>query len=449
MGEWNSYNNWVVLIGFLSAAACALPGCFLVLRRASLLGDAVSHAVLPGIAIAFLVTGSRASWPMFLGAAAVGVLTALASEWVQRFGKVDTQAALGIVFTTLFAAGLILIRQASDHVDLDPTCVLYGSIDTAPQGRSIVFGGTEIIVNGQTINRDGFHVPLAVLTNGGMLLLNLVLILVIYKELKVSSFDPAFADSVGVPSRWVHYGLMAVVAMTLVAAFESVGSILVIAMLVVPGAAALLLTRRLWVALVLSVVFAGFTAGLGHVAALTVPRAFGLEDTVTAGAMATVSGVLFVAVMVFAPRDGWVAKAWHAGSLAVRIVADDKLARLYRLDERPEQPLPRIPAKPWTRWVALRVLMRQGMLQPIPGGHGLTPPGRARAQGLVRSHRLWESYLAQETATVGEHVHLAAEQLEHATGEDLQRRLAEVTQRPKADPHGRPIPEPGDAEETT
>ena len=126
--NWTSFDSWIVVTGALCAMACALPGCFLVLRKMSMMGDAISHAVLPGLATAFIVTGSRASLTMFLGAAIVGVLTAVFTQWISRFGNVDRGAAMGIVFTTLFALGLVLIRSAADHVDLDPGCVLYLSL---------------------------------------------------------------------------------------------------------------------------------------------------------------------------------------------------------------------------------------------------------------------------------------------------------------------------------
>ncbi len=124
LAAWPTWNNqvdtWIVVIGVLCAGSCALLGNFLVLRRMSMMGDAISHAVLPGLAVAFLITGSRASPVMFVGAAIVGVLTALFTQWVHRFGEVDRGASMGVVFTTLFAIGLILIVRAADHVDLDP-----------------------------------------------------------------------------------------------------------------------------------------------------------------------------------------------------------------------------------------------------------------------------------------------------------------------------------------
>ena len=236
--NWTGFDTWIVVIGALCAAACALPGCFLVLRKMSMMGDAISHAVLPGLAIAFLVTGSRASVAMFIGAAVAGVLTALFTQWITRFGNVDRGAAMGIVFTTLFAIGLLLIRQAADHVDLDPGCVLYGAIELTP---------LDLVALGD------FRIPRAALVNGTVLLLNLGIIALLYKELKLSSFDPDLADTLGYSSQFLHYLLMTMVAVTTVAAFESVGSIIVIAMLIVPPATALLLTHDLFKMLLIAV----------------------------------------------------------------------------------------------------------------------------------------------------------------------------------------------------
>ena len=290
---WTSFDTWVIVVGALCAAACALPGCFLVLRKMSMMGDAISHAVLPGLAIAFLLTGTRASLPMFFGAAMAGLLTALFTQWIMRFGNVDRGAAMGIVFTTLFAVGLILIRQAADHVDLHPDCVLYGAIELTPL---------------DTVSMGGLEIPRAALVNGAVLLVNTLTILFFYKELKISSFDPSLSDILGFSSHFLHYLLMVLVAVTTVAAFESVGSIIVIAMLIVPPATAFLLTRRLHTMLLLSVGVAVLAAVLGHVGALYVPAWFGFDSTTSSGMMALASGLIFLVAWLFSPDQGMVPK---------------------------------------------------------------------------------------------------------------------------------------------
>src|SRR5690606_36781953 len=189
----------------------------------------VSHAILPGLAVAFLVSNSRSSLPMFLGAVVVGVLTALFTEWIQGIGRVEEGASMGVVFTSLFAIGLVMIVQAADRVDLDAGCVLYGAIELTPLDR-ITFLGMDI--------------PRAVVLLAGVTLLNLLFVVVFFKELMLTSFDSALATSMGFSSSLMHYALMVLVAVTAVASFESVGNILVVAMFIVPPATAYLLTDR-------------------------------------------------------------------------------------------------------------------------------------------------------------------------------------------------------------
>jgi manganese/zinc/iron transport system permease protein len=292
--EWYSIDTWIVVIGSLAAGACALLGNFLVLRKMSMMGDAISHAVLPGLAIAFLVTGARASLPMFIGAAIVGVLTAVFTQWISRFGKVDEGASMGIVFTTLFALGLLLIVQGADYVDLDPSCVLYGAIELTP--LDVVWRPTLLSLS--------LEVPRAALVLAGVILFNAVFVVAFFKELRISSFDAELATAMGINSKLMHYLLMTLVAVTTVACFEAVGSIIVIAMLIVPAATAHLLTDRLWLMVVLSVLIAIASAVLGHLSALVVPRWFGFADTSTSGMMAVMSGLIFSTVMLFAPKYG-------------------------------------------------------------------------------------------------------------------------------------------------
>lgn len=284
---WTSLDTWIGITAMLSAIACALPGCFLVLRRMSMMGDAISHAVLPGLAVAFLVTHSRDSLTMFIGAALVGVLTAVFVEAVHRHGQVEESAAMGVVFTSLFALGLVLLVRGADHVDLDAGCVLYGAMELVPL---------------DTVDFMGAEVPRAVLKMGTVVIFNALFILALFKELTISTFDPALSDTVGINSRWMNLALMAVVAVTAVAAFESVGSILVIAMLIVPAATAQLLTQRLAPLIAVALITATLSAWLGHISAITLPTLVGFEDTNTAGMMAVASGFLFTLAVLFGPR---------------------------------------------------------------------------------------------------------------------------------------------------
>ena len=282
---WTELDTWIVLTGALTAMACAVPGVFLLLNKQSMLGDAISHAVLPGLAIGFLVSGSRDPLPMFIGAVLAGLFTGVVSGVIERRGRVEAGASLGVVFCSLFALGLILIRLAADHVDLDPGCVLYGALELA------------VI--------DSATVPRIVWQSAAILILNLFLAGVFFKELQVVAFDPRFAKASGIPSGLIQQGLTVVTALTTVVAFESVGSILVIAMLIVPGASAMLLSRSVSGVLLWSLVVAISSALLGHVLAISVaPTWLGLltgrhdlGSLSSAGMMAASAGGIFFSLL--------------------------------------------------------------------------------------------------------------------------------------------------------
>lgn len=431
---WTSLDTWIVVIAALSAMSCALLGNYLVLRKMSMMGDAISHTVLPGLAAAFLVTGSRGNVAMFLGACVIGVLTALLVQTVRRFGNVDEGASMGVVFTSLFALGLILIRQAADYVDLDPGCVLYGAVELAPL---------------DTLEISGWEIPRAALMGAVMLLLNGGFVALFYKELKITSFDPELATSLGIRSGVMHYLLMTFVAMTTVAAFEAVGSILVIAMLIVPGACASLLTHRLSHMLLLSLAIAGACAAFGHLLAITAPGWFGFTDTSTAGSMGVAAGLVFFGVFLLAPRQGILSRAAGRLAMSLRIARQDILAALYRRQEMtPAQalalaPPPAVTASPWLKRLSYTSLLRGGLIRREGEDFALTPEGESRARRLIRSHRLWESYLVDQAEFRPDHTHPAAEKLEHFTDSQLRHRLESETGSPAVDPQGKEIPTGG------
>ncbi len=437
--QWtHEIDTWIVVIGVLCSLSCALLGNFLVLQRMSMMGDAISHAVLPGLAVAFLITGSRSSVAMLTGAVIAGLLTTLFTQWVQGFGKVDRGAAMGVVFTSLFAIGLVLIVQAADSIDLDPNCVLYGAIELAPLDDTLFFGS---------------RVPRAVPLLALVLLVNAAVVALFYKELKISSFDPALATALGINANAMHYLLMVLVAVTAVASFEMIGSILVIAMLIVPAAAAHLLTDRLGAMIAVSLVFGAASAALGHLAAITVPPLLftGVQDTTTSGMMVVVAGVLFGTTVLLAPRHGAISKAWHRWAFSLRMLKEDALGLLYRFEELPSPPGPvsivtmLCHAKrtgPLLARLAVIRLLAEGKLQRQRNGYTLTAAGRDQAAGLIRAHRLWESYLVDRIALPADHVHRTAEGLEHITTESLAQALYERTGHPATDPHGKAIPNP-------
>lgn len=287
MTELLTPGGWIILTGALTAISCALVGSFLVLRRMAMLGDAISHAVLPGIVLAFLWTGSRSSPAILLGAGALGLLTALITEFLHKTGRLQADAAIGVTFTWLFALGVILVSALAGQVDLDQDCVLYGEIAYVPWDP--------LIWNGMDLG------PRPVWLMGGLTLLMLTFVLLGWSRLKLVSFDPALAASMGVSVGLWHYLLMGAVSMTTVASFEIVGAILVVAMLVAPAATAYLLTDRLAVMIALAALFGVLSAALGYAMAT-------LLNASIAGSMGVVAGLLYALALVFGPRHGILAR---------------------------------------------------------------------------------------------------------------------------------------------
>lgn len=273
----------IQLIAAVVAAACALPGVFLVLRRMALMSDAISHAILLGIVIAFLVTEDLASPFLVLAAAATGVLTVALVEALTRTRLVKEDAAIGLVFPVLFSVGVILISRYADNVHLDTDAVLLGELAFAPFDRFEIFGAD--------------IGPLSLYVMGGILLTNLLFIVLFYKELKLATFDAGLAAALGFSPVLIHYGLMTLVSVTAVGAFNAVGSILVVALMVAPPAAAYLLTNNLSRMILFSVLIGVASAIGGYWAAH-------LVDASISGSMATTAGILFVLTFLLAPERG-------------------------------------------------------------------------------------------------------------------------------------------------
>ena len=286
-----------LVIGVLVAIACALPGNFLLLRSQALIGDAISHVALPGIVAAFLITGVVTTGPMVIGAAAAAVLAVAAIEAVKRLGRIDAGAAMGVVFTTMFAAGVLLLeRSDTSSVHLDVEHALFGNLE------SLIW-----------IDADGWGSvldPLALaalpveLPRLAFTLLGVVAYLAVFwRPLSIATFDEGFAQTQGIRTIALGFSLVIVSALAAVAAFDAVGSIIVIAMFICPPAAARLMTNRLGTQIAWSVVFATAAAVIGYVLAGYGPLWLGGAASVSAaGMIATVSGILLAGAAMFGPR---------------------------------------------------------------------------------------------------------------------------------------------------
>jgi manganese/zinc/iron transport system permease protein len=267
----------IITTAILASASCILPGCFLMLRKMSMLADAISHAVLPGIVIAYLVSGSRDSFVLLIGAAFCGVLSTYLIEMLHKKGKLQADASIGVIFTWLFAIGVILISAFASQTDLDQDCVLYGEIAYVPldlwvTGSGIVLGPRQLWIT------------------GCLFLFNAGFVIVAYRRLYISTFDSAYAGVSGIKSGLWHYLLMTMVSLTTVFTFETAGAILVIAYMVIPAASAYLLSNRLSTMIVLALIFGILSSISGFYLAYFI-------DGSVSGGIAVSNGILFFIIL--------------------------------------------------------------------------------------------------------------------------------------------------------
>jgi manganese/zinc/iron transport system permease protein len=367
---------------------------------------------------------------MLLGAACLGLATIWLTDRARSLGKVDEGAATGTVFTGLFAAGLILMVQLADSVDLDPGCLLFGDLEMVP-----IDAGS-----------SGWRrVPTAIWIAAALLVANLSWIVLFWKELKVSSFDEAYAESQGLAPAVAQYALATSVAITAVASFQAVGNLLVVGMFIIPPAAAMLLSHRLPSILLIAAGVAAVSAAVGHWLAIELPSRLQLPGTSTAGMMVVVACLILAGAILLSPIDGWLARWLRTVRHRRKVEEEDLLARIYRQQEtsrrRPQPHSTPSPHPLSTR--ILRRLERQGLVEPLldPPQWQLTASGMARAKELVRSHRLWETFLDTHPGVSPDRLHERAEALEHFTDLEIRRKLEEQTDGRARDPHGSPIPE--------
>lgn len=423
---WNADGLWIITIGALTNTACALVGCFLILRRMSMMGDALSHSVLAGLAVAFVFTQSYSIIPLFIGAVAAGLLTTFLTQTLHQYARVPSDASMGVVFTSMFAIGVVIIKKyVSEDVHFDAACVYEGALGLTP------FFTEEIA---------GREIPLAALTIAPVVLLNSIVLVALWKEWKLSSFDPALATTMGFSATLLHYLLMALVAVTTVASFEAVGSILVVAMLIVPAATAHQLTDRLATMVLVAVVVAILCALFGYLFAVW-------YDTNHAAMMTVVAGGFYGLAVVFSPSYGLLTTLWKNTQLSLRVVKEDLLAMLYRIEEiGSASPLTPSAAREavgggWLAYGGVWQLARRGRISQTNNALQLTDIGREAAKKLVRSHRLWETYLVEYLGLPLDHIHEPAHRVEHFIGDEMREKLEEKLDASQGDPHGREIPE--------
>lgn len=308
--EFVQFSLTPILIGVFASIACALPGNFLILRRQALIGDAISHVVLPGIVVAFLITGAVATLPMMIGAAGAAVVAVIVIEAIRRLGRIEPGAAMGVTFTTLFAGGVLLLEQSdTSSVHLDVEHALMGNLESLIWLKAEGWGS---LLDPAALA----GLPPELTRMAGACILIALLTAVFWRWLKISTFDEAFARAIGLPTAAIAMGLVITAALAAVAAFDAVGSIIVIAMFICPPAAARLMTNRLGTQVAWSVGFATIAAILGYVLAGYGPLWLGSQNAVSAaGMIATVSGLILAAACLAGPHRTRVGEGKSEGAL--------------------------------------------------------------------------------------------------------------------------------------
>lgn len=362
----------ILLTGILVASACALLGSFLVLRKMAMLSDAISHAILPGLVVGyFIAQGPNLLWG-FAGAAAAAIITVTVVEALQNTRRVGGESAIGIVFPAMFALGVFLVSKFFANVHLDTDAVLYGNIEFAP---------LDVFLLGTTnLGPQAFWVM------GGLCIVNLLFILLFYKELKLATFDAGLAATLGFSPLLIHYVLMALVSITSVGAFTVVGAILVVAFVIVPAATAYLLTDKLPRMIVYSVLIGAASAASGYFIAMAL-------DASVSGAMATMTGVFFGLAVLFSPLHGILAQARRLKKQRVDFAIRTLLIHLWHHEGQPgeehEAEMTHLSNElRWTPELAQRVTRfatASGLVQRVNGHMELTAQGRTTAQELIAS----------------------------------------------------------------
>jgi manganese/zinc/iron transport system permease protein len=412
--------RWALAGSMLLGVCCGLMGSFLVVRRLALMGDALAHAVLPGVALGFLWNMSKDPLAIFVGAVAAGLLGAGTVQLLRSTTRHREDAALGFVLSSFFGAGVCLLTMIQNLPGASKA-----GLDTFLFGQAAAMGPGDVALL------------------GGVALIAAWALAVFFKEFLVTSFDEGFARSAGLPARFFQNCLMLLLSFAIVSSLQAVGVVLVSAMLVIPAAAAYLLTERLGKMVWLSATF-GLAAGAAGSFISYAGR--GLPS---GPLMVLAAAVIFFGALMLAPRHGILVRLWRRHAGAARVARENTLKAIYHVLEdgqftseavsvadvaaRRGGEVPEIERE----FAALR---RAGLATRAADRVALTPEGWQRACEIVRNHRLWELYLTNAASLAPDHVHEDAEVIEHILGEETVRHLEKRLNYARRDPHGKPIP---------
>lgn len=421
-----SYSARSVLIGAsLLGVVGGVMGCFAFLRRQSLLGDALAHAALPGVCLAFLLTQSKNTLVLFSGALVTGLLGALFILGIVRLSRIKEDAAIGMVLSVFFGVGIVLLTF----------------IQKQPYGNQ---SGLDKFLFGQAATL----LPHDLWVMAGLGSFVLLAVALLFKELKLLCFDPDYGKSLGYPMRRLEILLTLLLVVVVVVGLQTVGVILIVATLVMPAAAARQWTSRLSLMLVLAALLGGSAGATGALLSATVPK------LPTGPVIVLLSSLILLASLLLAPRRGILWGVFNHRRLVARIENENLLKDLWVEGERRADfaaPVSLAHLRGLRGQNARRLakvgrrLARRGLLEMGDGGVVLTGRGRPEAARIVRKHRLWELYLTRQLELASDHVHRDADAMEHTLTEEAVDLLDEKLGRPEFDPHGRRIPREGEA----
>ncbi|NNE29675.1 MAG: iron chelate uptake ABC transporter family permease subunit [Saprospiraceae bacterium] len=407
--------DWAIralIASSLVGIMCGALGAFIVLRNMALIGDALAHAILPGVVLAFIIVGYT-TLGFFTGAVLAGLLTAAGITWIQQNVGTKNDAAIGIVFTAMFSIGVVGISWISkeEGVHLDLKDFLFGN----------VLG---------VYNQD------LVLTAAITLYVILSLI-VFYRYLFVSTFQSVVAETMGISVNMVHYFLMLLLSFAVVASLQTVGVIQVVAMLITPSSTALLLSNRLRTCVILSGFLGLFAAVVGLILAI-------MFSTTPGPMMAIVATAVYLLAVMFAPEKGMIFRYFANRNQARKIQLEDIIKQTWNLSQIGTVTLKNLGEKLGMEQRKLeshlRGLSKRNLISLESSILQLTEQGTQEAERLVRAHRLWETYLVEKVGLSEEQIHEEAEKYEHLMSEDMISKVDKALGFPSKDPHGSPIP---------
>ncbi|MEJ8755442.1 iron chelate uptake ABC transporter family permease subunit [Pontibacter sp. H259] len=412
--------RYVTLGSVLLASSSAVVGCFTLLRKRALVGDAVAHAVLPGVCLAFILSGTKNPFILLLGAFITGWLSLVLIDYITSRSRIKEDTAIGLVLSVFFGIGILLLTSIQHSGN-----AAQSGLDKFLFGKAASLVGQDLIVF------------------SAVALLLLITTILFYKELKLLCFDEVYAKSIGYPVRSLELLLTTLTVFAVVVGIQAVGVVLMAAMLITPAAAARFWTERLGVMLILAALIGVFSGVTGAFVSYTAP------------AMPTGPWIVLIVSMIailsfaFAPKRGWVARLFRQRRNKTQILEENLLKLFYQLGEQHEDYFSNrtldailtrrnIPKR--QALAGLAKLKRQGYIEKHPNGWSLTREGEIRGKRVVRLHRLWELYLTQYLQLASDHVHEDAETIEHIITPELEQKLMEELNYPALDPHHTKIP---------